>query len=70
MTELGNYLESALEMARGAGGILLRYFRAPMLQTETKQNAFDVVTIADKESERFIKSYIAEKFPKHGIISE
>lgn len=70
MTEIYKYLEAAIDMARGAGEIQMRYFRAPILESETKLNAFDVVTVADKESERFIKTYIAEHFPEHGIISE
>lgn len=70
MTEFERYLEAAVEMARGAGEIQLRYFRSNNLQSDTKLNAFDVVTIADKESELFIKSYITEHFPDHGIISE
>lgn len=70
MRELERYLESAIEMAKGAGEIQLRYFRSNNLKADTKLNAFDVVTVADKESERFIKSYIQEHFPEHGIISE
>lgn len=70
MKELERYLESAIEMAKGAGKIQLRYFRSRNLESITKLNAFDVVTIADKESERFIKTYIQEHFPEHGIISE
>lgn len=70
MKELEKYLAAAMEMAGGAGEIQLRYFRNSNLESDTKQNAFDVVTVADKESERFIKSYIREHFPEHGIISE
>lgn len=70
MKNLEGYLEAAIEMARGAGEIQLRYFRASRLVSETKQNAFDVVTVADKDSEQFIKSYIHDRFPDHGIISE
>lgn len=70
MTELDKYIEAAIEMARGAGEIHMRYFRAPVLESETKLNSFDVVTEADMESERFIKAYISEHFPDHGIISE
>lgn len=70
MINLNKYLASAIEMAKGAGEIQLRYYRNPALESETKLNAFDVVTAADKESERFIKSYIANNFPEHGIISE
>lgn len=70
MKELEGYLEAAMEMAKGAGEIQLRYFRSNNLEADTKLNAFDVVTVADKESERYIKSYIQEHFPEHGIISE
>lgn len=64
------YLETAISMARAAGDIQLGYFRSPTLSMDTKLNSYDVVTVADKESERLIKSVINEKFPDHGIISE
>ena len=70
MMTMRQYLDAAMEMAKGAGEIQMRYFRMPALESETKQNAFDVVTVADKESERYIKSYIASHFPDHGIIAE
>ncbi len=69
-TILDKYLNAAIEMAKGAGEIQLRYFRSPNLDAATKQNAFDVVTIADKQSEAFIKNYISTNFPDHGIIAE
>lgn len=64
------YLKAALEMAGKAGEIHLKYFRKKGLEESTKQNDSDVVTIADKESEKFIMDYIHAKFPEHGIISE
>ena len=70
MTELDKYLEAAIEMAKNAGEIQMRYFRTSKLESDTKLNAFDVVTIADKESEKYIKKYIHTYFPDHGIISE
>lgn len=70
MNEINTYMEAALEMAKMAGDILLKYFRQDNLESETKQNAFDVVTIADKESDKYIRQYISTNFPEHGIITE
>ncbi|MDE6854885.1 MAG: hypothetical protein K2J34_00260, partial [Muribaculaceae bacterium] len=69
MMTMRQYLDAAMEMAKGAGEIQMRYFRMPALESETKQNAFDVVTVADKESERYIKSYGAMHVPYRGRIA-
>lgn len=63
-------LSAAFAMAEEAGKIHMRYFRTRNLQQSTKLNDSDVVTIADKESETAILSYIHEHFPDYGIISE
>lgn len=68
--ELNKYLTAAISMARAAGDVQLQYFRSSHLKIETKSNEYDVVTVADKASEKIIKEYIHEKFPEHGIISE
>lgn len=70
MSETTIYFEAAHDMAKRAGDILMKYFRTNGLESETKQNAFDVVTKADKESDKFIKDYITSRFPEHGIITE
>lgn len=67
---LHQLLEDAIAMARAAGDIQLSYFRGSSLDILTKQNDYDVVTRADKESERLVMSMIKEKYPDHGIISE
>lgn len=64
------YLEAAISMARAAGDVQLEYFRSSHLDIQTKSNEYDVVTAADKASEKLIKDYIHENFPGHGIISE
>ena len=64
------YLKAAFAMAEKAGEIHMRYFRTRDFQQTTKLNDSDVVTIADKESETAILTYIREHFPLHGIISE
>ncbi len=68
--EYQSLLGSALAMAEEAGNIQLSYFRKRNLEQTTKLNDSDVVTIADKESEAAILSYIRQHFTDHGIISE
>lgn len=63
-------LEAALIMVENAGRIHMKYFRKAGLELATKLNDSDVVTVADKEAERAILSYIQEHFPEHGVISE
>lgn len=64
------YLDDAIDMANAAGKIHLDYFRSSHLELETKINDSDVVTAADKEAEKLIKTIIREKYPDHGIIAE
>ena len=45
------FLNFIFPLAKGAGEIQLAYFRGNDLGIETKSNAYDVVTRADKESE-------------------
>ncbi len=63
-------LAAALTMAGQAGNIHIRYFRSDNIAQTTKLNDSDVVTVADKEAEAAIVSYIHEHFPSHGIIAE
>lgn len=68
--EIARFLDSALDMARAAGEIQLGYFRSRNLPQATKLNDSDVVTAADKESERAILQIIRDRYPDHGVISE
>lgn len=68
--ELSKLLQQAISMARAAGDVQMEYFRSSHLNIETKSNTYDVVTAADKASEKLIKDYIHTEFPTHGIISE
>ena len=60
----------AVEIAKKAGEIQLRLFRSKELNIATKQNDFDVVTTADKASERVIVDFINELYPDHSILTE
>jgi len=64
------YLDKAVEFARGAGEVQLSFFRNPNLKSQTKLNSFDVVTEADKASEKLIVDGIHAAFPDHSILSE
>ncbi|MGN1172335.1 MAG: inositol monophosphatase family protein [Muribaculaceae bacterium] len=67
---LDTFLLDAVSWARQAGAIQMRYFRNRALAVDTKYNDYDVVTAADKESDRLITECIKAKYPSHDIISE
>jgi histidinol-phosphatase len=61
-------LEFAVELARGAGDITLKYFRKRP-ETTTKTDG-SYVTIADRKAESYVRRQIAERFPDDGILGE
>jgi myo-inositol-1(or 4)-monophosphatase len=62
------YLETAVEIAREAGALVANYLerRVPF---ETK-GEFDLVTVADRASEKLIVERLRSHFPAHGIMAE
>lgn len=60
----------AMEMARHAAGVQMQYFRSGHLDVRTKQGEADIVTKADRESEKIITDAILEHYPGHDILSE
>jgi len=63
------YKEVAIEAAYAAGEIHKRYFMQD-IKVEKKSQAFDLVTIADTESEKRIVGIIKGYFPDHSILAE
>ena len=63
------WLEGARHMWREAGRVLKGYFRRRDLNIEDKGSAYDIVTEADKASERLILDYLHSHFPDHAILS-
>ena len=61
-------LDFAVELARGAGDITLKYFRNRP-ETTTKSDG-SYVTIADREAEAYLRRQIAERYPDDGIVGE
>lgn len=65
-----DWIKSARTMAQEAGQVLKNYFRRRDLSIEDKGSAFDIVTEADKGSERIIIDLIHSCYPDHAILSE
>jgi histidinol-phosphatase len=66
--ELKEILDFAVEAARDAGEVTLRYFRKSF---ETRLKGKDnFVTQADVEAEEFLRRRISERFPEDSIIGE
>jgi myo-inositol-1(or 4)-monophosphatase len=62
------YLETAMEIAREAGALLARYFER-RVAFELK-GEFDLVTEADRSSEKLVVERLRSYFPLHGIVAE
>lgn len=64
------WLTTARQMSREAAEVLKRHFRRRDLDIEDKGSAYDIVTEADKGSERIILDTLHDRFPDHAILSE
>ena len=62
------FLETAEEIAREAGAMLLEMFEGGV-GFELK-GEFDLVTKADRASEKLIVERLSARFPEHGIVAE
>ncbi len=65
---LREYLDFARDLSVEAGKITLKYFRKEF-DIEFKKDK-SPVTIADRETEHFIRKAILERYPDHGIVGE
>ncbi|MGA8595734.1 MAG: inositol monophosphatase family protein, partial [Bryobacteraceae bacterium] len=63
---MANFVEAASTIAREAGALLMRH-RGVGFELKGE---FDLVTLADRASERLIVSRLHEMFPDHGIVAE
>lgn len=69
--QISQRLTLAEQVAREAGAKALDYFnRRESLVIETKRDAQDVVSIADREVELLIRERIAKQFPDDGFLGE
>ena len=62
------YLETAVEIAREAGALLANYFER-RVAFEVK-GEFDLVTEADRASEKLAVERLRSHFPSHGVVAE
>lgn len=67
-TQLEGLLDFACKVAREAGQITLKYFKQPFSPDRKSDGSF--VTVADRETERFIRARIEEAFPDDAIFGE
>ena len=65
---MDSYLETAIDIAREAGSLLAHYFER-RIGFELK-GEFDLVTDADRASERLVVERLRSHFPAHGIVAE
>lgn len=65
---MASYLETAVEIAREAGGLLANFFERKVA-FELKGD-FDLVTEADRASEQLVVERLRSHFPSHGIVAE
>jgi len=63
---MSNFLDAAIEIAREAGQVVLAHRGV----TFELKGDYDLVTAADKASEKLIISRLRERFPDHGIVAE
>ena len=61
-------LDAAADVARIAGDVALRYFRAGVA-VETKRDGTPV-TVADRAAEQAAREWLRERFPDDGILGE
>ncbi len=66
--ELRELLDFAVEIARGAGQITLKYFRKSP-QTDKKSDG-SLVTVADREAEAHLRKRIRDRFPEDSVLGE
>ncbi|RMF71160.1 MAG: histidinol-phosphatase [Planctomycetota bacterium] len=66
--QLNDALAFALEAAREAGELTLKYFRSGVA-VETKSDETPV-TIADRSAEELLRKRIEHAFPDHGVLGE
>ncbi len=65
---MSEYLESAIEIAHSAGS-LLRYYFERHVRFELKGD-YDLVTEADRASEKLIVERLQARYPSHGVLAE
>ena len=66
--ELRPLLDFAVELAHDAGNITYRHFKGSFVAERKADNSF--VTVADRETEKYLRASIEKSFPHDGILGE
>ncbi|MFP4442616.1 MAG: inositol monophosphatase family protein [Spirochaetia bacterium] len=66
--QLRELIDFAEKLAGDAGKITLKYFKSGV-QVELKQDRTPV-TIADRETEQYIRNQITDRYPDHSVVGE
>jgi len=67
-SELSQLLEFSVQLASEAGAITEHYFKGTLSPARKADNSF--VTVADRETERYLRKSIEEVFPDDAILGE
>lgn len=67
-SELKSLLDFAVELARNAGAITHRHFKGSFVAERKADNSF--VTVADRETEKYLCASIEKTFPDDAILGE
>lgn len=62
-------VEKVLKITEQANEVLMKYFQQ-ILRVDYKKDEFDPVTVADRESDNFIREQLQKEFPDDVILSE
>ncbi len=65
---MSDYLDSAIEAAQAAGGLLRAHFGRPL--TVDANEAHDIKLELDRRSQTLIETLVLERFPAHAIYGE
>lgn len=68
-SEIKSLLDHAIELAEKGGAALKNYW-GKLHNISHKANTIDLVTDADKASEKAMMDYLKQHYPSHGILSE
>ncbi len=67
-SELRTLLDFAVELAHDGGNITYRHFKGSFVAERKADNSF--VTVADRETEKYLRASIEKAFPHDGILGE
>ena len=70
MTESSELLSLAEEAARASGALLLTFFDRPAAGVSSKSSLTDLVSDADRTSERALLEFIEKRRPDDGVLAE